>query len=106
MSVDPAPKDTNTAVRPFHVAIGEEDIADLQRRIAAWRPPEREPVDDQSQGVQLATIRDLADYWSTGVQLAEMRGEAEHARNTSSPISMALTSISFTPARLTKTRCL
>ncbi len=65
MSVDPAPKDTNTAVWPFHVAIGEEDIADLQRRIAAWRPPEREPVDDQRQGVQLATIGGLADYWST-----------------------------------------
>jgi pimeloyl-ACP methyl ester carboxylesterase len=65
MSVDPAPNDTNTAVRPFHIAVGEEDIADLRRRIAAWRPPEREPVDDQTQGVQLATIGRLADYWAT-----------------------------------------
>jgi len=45
--------------------VPEEDLADLRRRIAAWRPPEREPVDDQSQGVQLATMRDLANYWAT-----------------------------------------
>jgi hypothetical protein len=44
----------DTAVRPFRVDIADEAVADLRRRIAAWRPPEREPVDDQSQGVQLA----------------------------------------------------
>jgi hypothetical protein len=43
----------------------EEDLADLRRQIAAWRPPEPEPVDDQSQGVQLATVQDLANYWAT-----------------------------------------
>ena len=64
MSIDPAAMDTSTDVRPFHVAIGEGDVVDLQRRIAAWRPPEREPVDDQSQGVQLATIEQLAGYWA------------------------------------------
>jgi len=53
-----------TAIRPFHVDIAEEAIADLRRRIAAWRPPEREPVDDQSQGVQLATVQYLANYWA------------------------------------------
>jgi hypothetical protein len=56
---------TDPAVRPFHVDIAEEAIADLLRRIAAWRPPEREPVDDQSQGVQLAAVQDLANYWAT-----------------------------------------
>jgi pimeloyl-ACP methyl ester carboxylesterase len=65
MSVDPAGPDPTTAVRPFHVAFGDEAIIDLQRRIAAWRPPEREPVDDQSQGVQLATLQQLAGYWAT-----------------------------------------
>jgi pimeloyl-ACP methyl ester carboxylesterase len=45
--------------------MADEAIADLHRRIAAWRPPEREPVDDQSQGVQLATVQDLANYWAT-----------------------------------------
>ena len=58
MNADPA-------VRPFQAGIAEEEIADLRRRIVAWRPPEREPVDDQSQGVQLATVRDLANYWAT-----------------------------------------
>jgi pimeloyl-ACP methyl ester carboxylesterase len=65
MTIDPAGTDTSTAVRPFHVDIGEQEIVDLQRRIAAWRPPEREPVDDQSQGVQLATVQNLAQYWAT-----------------------------------------
>jgi hypothetical protein len=55
----------DTAIRPFHIDIAEEAVADLRRRIAAWRPPEREPVDDQSQGVQLATVHDLANYWAT-----------------------------------------
>jgi pimeloyl-ACP methyl ester carboxylesterase len=55
----------DTAVRPFRAEFAEEAIADLRRRIAAWRPPEREPVDDQSQGVQLATVQDLARYWAT-----------------------------------------
>jgi hypothetical protein len=55
----------DTAIRPFRVDIPDEAVADLRRRIAAWRPPEREPVDDQSQGVQLTTVQNLADYWST-----------------------------------------
>ena len=54
---------SDTSVRPFSVDVPQEAIADLQRRITAWRPPEREPVDDQSQGVQLATAQALA---STG----------------------------------------
>jgi pimeloyl-ACP methyl ester carboxylesterase len=65
MSINPGGADTNAAVRPFQVHIGDEDIVDLQHRIAAWRPPEREPVDDQSQGVQLATVQHLARYWAT-----------------------------------------
>jgi len=71
-SISGAPKSTGTtavnadmAVRPFRVDIAEEAVADLRRRIAAWRPPEREPVDDQSQGVQLVTVQDLANYWAT-----------------------------------------
>ena len=66
MSTDTSAVNADTAVRPFHAEIADEAIADLRRRIAAWRPPEREPVDDQSQGVQLATVQDLADYWATG----------------------------------------
>ena len=54
-----------TEIRPFRVAFPEEDLADLHRRVAATRWPAREPVDDASQGVQLATIQALAQYWST-----------------------------------------
>src|SRR5215467_5396673 len=56
---------SETEIRPFRVEMPDEAMADLRRRIAAWRPPEREPVDDQSQGVQLATVQDLANYWAT-----------------------------------------
>jgi hypothetical protein len=46
MSTDTAARNADPAVRPFHVGIADEAVADLRRRIAAWRPPEREPVDD------------------------------------------------------------
>ncbi len=53
------------AIRPFQVDIPEEALEDLRRRIAAVRLPSRELVDDRSQGVQLATIRELLRYWAT-----------------------------------------
>ncbi len=53
------------AIRPFRIRIPEEELADLRRRIAATRWPEKETVSDQSQGVQLATIQELARYWGT-----------------------------------------
>jgi len=51
------------AIRPFHVHFPDEALADLKRRIAATRWPEKETVADQSQGVQLATVQKLARYW-------------------------------------------
>ena len=54
-----------TEIRPFHVEIPEKQIADLRRRIAATRWPSKELVDDRSQGVRLATLKELARYWST-----------------------------------------
>jgi pimeloyl-ACP methyl ester carboxylesterase len=54
-----------TEIRPFRVEVPDEAIADLRRRIAATRWPSRELVADRSQGVQLATIQELARYWST-----------------------------------------
>jgi hypothetical protein len=56
---------TDPAIRPFEVHVTDEQVADLRRRIVAWRPPEPETVPDQSQGIQLETVRQLADYWST-----------------------------------------
>ena len=52
-------------IRPFHIDMPDEAIADLRRRIAATRWPTRELVADRSQGVQLATIQELARYWAT-----------------------------------------
>jgi len=57
------PKETD--IRPFRVDMPDEAIADLRRRIAATRWPSRELVADRSQGVQLATIQELARYWAT-----------------------------------------
>ena len=53
-----------TEIRPFNIDITEEQIDDLRRRIAATRWPSRELVDDRSQGVQLATLQELARYWT------------------------------------------
>jgi pimeloyl-ACP methyl ester carboxylesterase len=54
-----------TEIRPFTVAVPEEDLVDLRRRIAATRWPERETVADESQGVQFATMQELVRYWGT-----------------------------------------
>src|SRR5438270_7760293 len=56
---------TDGAIRPFHVDIPDEAWEDLCRRIAATRLPSKELVPDRSQGVQLATIQELARYWAT-----------------------------------------
>ena len=56
----------DTAIRPFRVRIPEADLADLKRRIAATRWPDRETVADASQGVQLARLQELVRYWATG----------------------------------------
>ena len=58
-----------TDVRPFHVEIPEEELAELRSRIEATRWPSSELVDDRSQGVQLATMRELARYWTTEYDL-------------------------------------
>jgi pimeloyl-ACP methyl ester carboxylesterase len=56
---------TDTSVRPFHVSFPDADLEELHRRIASARLPHKELVSDRSQGVQLATIQELARYWET-----------------------------------------
>jgi hypothetical protein len=51
-------------LRPFQVDIPDESLDDLRRRIAATRWPSKELVNDRSQGVQLATMQELAAYWT------------------------------------------
>jgi len=53
----------NQSIRPFKFQATQEQLDDLRRRIKATKWPDKETVDDQSQGVQLATLRKLADYW-------------------------------------------
>jgi hypothetical protein len=54
-----------TAVRPFQVSFAEAELAELRRRVSATRWPERETVNDDSQGVPLALMQELARYWAT-----------------------------------------
>jgi pimeloyl-ACP methyl ester carboxylesterase len=54
---------TATDIRPFEFDVSDDALEDLRLRIGATNWPEKEPVDDQSQGVQLATIQALARYW-------------------------------------------
>jgi pimeloyl-ACP methyl ester carboxylesterase len=65
---DEATASTGTAsgtVRPFTIGFPQEEVDDMRRRVAATRWPERETVEDDSQGVRLATMQELAGYWAT-----------------------------------------
>ena len=64
MSVTTEKSSGTIDVRPFQVEIPEEKLTDLRRRIAATRWPGRELVEDRSQGVQLATLEELARCWA------------------------------------------
>ena len=55
----------DNAIRPFNIQVPEEVLVDLRRRINATKWPDRETVTDESQGVQLATMQELARYWGT-----------------------------------------
>jgi pimeloyl-ACP methyl ester carboxylesterase len=55
----------DSAIRPFKISVPDQELADLRRRIVATRWPDKETVADQSQGVRLATMKKLAQYWAT-----------------------------------------
>jgi pimeloyl-ACP methyl ester carboxylesterase len=65
MAVTTAESADATAIRPFTIDIPEADLDDLRTRIAATRWPDKETVDDASQGVQLDMMQALARYWAT-----------------------------------------
>src|SRR5438105_1276504 len=68
MTTDPGTEHLDgatAAIRPFRVHFPDEALADLKRRVAATRWPDKELVTDQSQGVQLATLQRLARHWGT-----------------------------------------
>jgi pimeloyl-ACP methyl ester carboxylesterase len=61
--------ETASDIRPFRVDIPDQALDDLRRRIAATRWPHKELVPDRSQGVQLATLQELARYWTSDYDL-------------------------------------
>jgi pimeloyl-ACP methyl ester carboxylesterase len=56
----------SSAIRSFRVNVPEAELEELRRRILATRWPDRETVSDESQGVPLATMQELARHWATG----------------------------------------
>jgi pimeloyl-ACP methyl ester carboxylesterase len=66
---------TGIDIRSFRIEIAEDKLAELRRRIAATRWPSRELVKDRSQGVQLATIQELARYWETEYDWRKAEGK-------------------------------
>ena len=71
------PPSNKTAIRPFHVKVPEAELTELRRRINATRWPERETVTDASQGVQLATMQALAQYWATNYDWRKVEAKTE-----------------------------
>ncbi len=57
-------KDPN-AIHPFHINVPEEQLIDLRQRLAATRWPDKETVNDESQGIRLAEMQALVHYWAT-----------------------------------------
>ena len=95
----------DTSIRPFKFQASNQALADLRRRIAATKWPERETVTDATQGVQLATMQKLAQLLGDGLRLAQGGGEAECHSRSSSPRSTGSTSTSSTSARSSRMRC-
>jgi len=66
---------SDDSVRPFQVDVPEAELTELRRRIDATRWPERETVTDDSQGVRLATMQELARYWATEYDWRKCEGK-------------------------------
>jgi len=56
----------DTSIRPFHINVPEKALADLRQRIAATRWPDKETVNDESQGIRLAEMQALVQHWGNG----------------------------------------
>ena len=65
------------AITPFHIAVADADLADLHERLARTRWPERETVDDWSQGIPLAYVQEVCEYWRDDLRLAGPREAAQ-----------------------------
>jgi pimeloyl-ACP methyl ester carboxylesterase len=65
MSATTTKSSSANGIRPFTIETPQADLDELRARIQSTRWPEKEPVADYSEGVQLATMQKLADYWAT-----------------------------------------
>ena len=72
---------SNDSIRPFNVDFPEAELTELQRRINATRWPERETVTDDSQGVRLAMMQELARYWGTDYDWRKCEGKLNSLPN-------------------------
>ncbi|WP_343558802.1 epoxide hydrolase family protein [Sphingobacterium sp.] len=57
---------TDSSIRPFKINIPQSKLDELKRRIAETRFPDKETVNDESQGIQLAQLKELVTYWGKG----------------------------------------
>jgi hypothetical protein len=106
-------------IRPFRVEVAQAEIDELRRRLQMTRWPERETVADQTQGVQLATIKELARYWGTDYDfgrfearlnafpqfITEIDGLDIHFIHAKSPHENALPLIITTAGPVRSSRC-
>src|SRR5208282_4535535 len=65
LSAKPQTSTEDKSIRPFRVSVPEEQVVDLRRRIAATRWPDKETINDESQGIRLAEMQELVRYWGT-----------------------------------------
>src|SRR2546425_5500275 len=76
---------SDSSIRQFHVEVSEAELTELRRRINATRWPEREMVTDDSQGVRLAMMQELARYWATDYDWHECEAKLNARRTSSTP---------------------
>ena len=68
---------SNGLIRPYRINVPESALLDLRQRLATTRWPDRETVSDQAQGVQLATMQDLVQYWKTDYNWRTVEAQLE-----------------------------
>ncbi|HEY0609162.1 MAG TPA: epoxide hydrolase, partial [Chitinophaga sp.] len=66
---------SDESIRPFHIEVPEEKLLDLKRRIQATKWPQKETVNDGTQGVQLGTMQKLAQYWAKDYNWRKMESK-------------------------------
>ena len=99
------PTDSDSAaVREFQVGFPEADLTELRRRVTAARWPERETVADDSQGVPLALMQELARYWATDYDWRKCEAKLNAQPNFVTEID-GWTFTSSTSAPSTRARC-